>query len=295
MFAYDEETDELTCDGRPVTGQIRDVFDLIAYRDPQWFQQQFERHWEEHDVPGSDEVLCLPFDRWSEYWGEWVDEIAVAYRSSETCGPMTNDGWQKICRVGNIYFVANGYDGGFDVDVIGVDAYAEAIAAADGFVVNQRGEPVSVWDDADDPYPEDLTWHIDNHDLDDEDQSSWPDAVSWQQRLWGTVITHDATGVVLAGPGGSAPLPGPGIWYVVPVPSHHHAELSSTIAAQPVTVNDNGTPTEALLTQYLELPAATRLAESFGADVLWELSADQIRLIRCHPYAVVANALRDAP
>jgi hypothetical protein len=50
-----------------------------------------------------------------------------------------------------------------------------------------------------------------------------------------------------------------------------------------------------LLTHYLGLSAASRLAESYGAEVLWELTADEIRLIRCDPYSVVASALRDMP
>lgn len=238
MFAVDDETGELTRDGRPVNGQLQRLFDLLWY-DAEEFEQVLDEQWWEHDVPGSDETLWLPRSR-REIFDEWVEEVAVAYRSSDSFGPMTIDGWQAICRVDDIYFILDGGDG-FDVRVIGVDAFAEALAAADAFIVGDDGSPLSIWDS------------------------------------------------------GSSPLPGPGDWFVVPVPSERIEELADTLGGQPVTVVDQGIAIEAVLTQDLRVSSATRLAGSFGYEVVWELTADEVRLISCDPYIVAANALRDMP
>lgn len=304
MFAYDDDTGELTRDGRPVSGQLQRLFDLLRY-DAEEFEQVLDQQWWEHDVPGSDETLWLPQSR-GEIFDEWVEELAVAYRSADSFGPMTSDGWQRICRVDDIYFILDGGGGGFDVRVIGVDAYDEALAAADAFIEGDDGSALSIWDDEDDPEPEDMTWCADDDDDDDDDEdeddylsederAQIAEARVWQQRLWDTVITHDATGVVLAGRGGSSPLPGPGSWFVVPVPAERIDELAETLGGQPVTVVDEGLEIEALLTQDLRVSSATRLAGSFGYGVCWELTADEVRLISCDPYIVAANALRDMP
>lgn len=295
MFAVDDETGELTRDGQPVSDQLQRVFDLLGC-DAKEFEQVLAREWEWFEVPRSDELLWLPCEHNGPIWDGWVDELAVAYRS----GPMTTDGWQRIYRSNDIYFVVDGGGGAFDVTVIGIDAFDEAIEAASGFIKHHDGRPLSIWSDRDDPQPEDMMWSADDDwDEDDEDdltedeREAIAEARAWQQRLWDTVITHEASGVILAGRGGSSPLPGEGTWYVVPIPSERFEELMETLNGMRVTVSDEGFETEALLTQYVDLSAAARMAEAFGSEVLWELTNDEVRLIRCDPYAVVANALRD--
>ena len=131
MLAYDVKTGELTRDGRPVVGLVRRLFELVGLGDVEHFEDVLDRDWLAYDVPGSEETLYLPGSQ-GDLWDQWVEELDYADRPDRN-GPTKSRSWQMICCVCDVYFIVDGGRDTFDVTVIGVDAYDEAVEAADLF------------------------------------------------------------------------------------------------------------------------------------------------------------------